>query len=58
MFFTLAGFLLTSQLYVEEPIVPDGFKIEPFASNVINAQALRLSAMRSAMTCTASISVQ
>ena len=42
MFFTVAGFLLSTQLYVEELIVPDGFKIELFASNVINARQLAL----------------
>ena len=42
MFFTLAGFLLSSQLYVEELVVPDGFKIELFASDVINARQLAL----------------
>jgi len=42
MFFTIAGFLLSSQLYVEELVVPDGFKIELFASDVINARQLAL----------------
>ena len=42
MFFTIAGFLLSSQLYVEELVVPDGFKIKLFASNVINARQLAL----------------
>lgn len=42
MFLTLAGFLLSSQLYVEELVVPDGFKIELFASDVIDARQLAL----------------
>ena len=42
MFFTIAGFLLSSQLYVEELVVPDGFKIELFASGVVNARQLAL----------------
>ncbi len=42
MFFTIAGFLLSSQLYVDELVVPDGFKIELFASDVINARQLAL----------------
>ena len=42
MFFTVAGLLLSSQLYVKELVVPDGFKIELFASDVINARQLVL----------------
>ncbi len=42
MLFTLTGFLLFSQLYVEDLVVPDGFKIELFASDVTNARQLAL----------------
>ena len=42
MLLTIAGFLLSSQLYVEELLVPDGFRIELFASDVINARQLAL----------------
>jgi len=40
MFFTLAAFLLSSQLHVEELVVPDGFKIELFAKDVTNARQM------------------
>lgn len=40
MFFTLAGLLLSSQLYVEELVVPDGFKVELFAGDVVNARQM------------------
>lgn len=42
MFFALTGFLLFSQLYMERLVVPEGFKIEIFASNVINARQLAI----------------
>lgn len=42
MFLAIAGLFLSSQLYVEELVVPDGFKIELFASDVINARQLAL----------------
>ncbi len=42
MLLTIAGFLFSSQLYVEELVIPDGFKIELFASDVTDARQLAL----------------
>jgi glucose/arabinose dehydrogenase len=42
MLLTLTGFLLSSQLYIEELVVPDGFKIELFADDVVNARQMAM----------------
>jgi len=42
MFLIVAGFLLSSNIYIEELVLPDGFKIELFAKNIINARQLAL----------------
>ena len=42
MFTAAIGVLFSSQLYLEELIVPDGFRIELFASDVTDARQLAL----------------
>lgn len=42
MFYTIVGFLLSSPLYIEDLTVPDGFKIDLFATDVVNARQMTL----------------
>lgn len=42
MLYIFASFLLFSQLYIEDLVVPDGFKITLFAKDVVNARQLAL----------------
>lgn len=40
MFLSIAGFLLSSQLHTQELVIADGFNIEVFANDVVNARQM------------------
>ena len=42
MIYTIASLLLSAPLYIEDLVVPDGFKIELYAENVVNARQMTL----------------